>query len=278
MKIILTIPVFNPQKSVLNKILEMIKIQTVGITDVIFINSGADFTADCKVIKIEKKTFNHATTRNIPLNFEADFYMFMTQDAVPVDQFLVEKLVKPFDDDGVVLSYARQIPLADADLIEQYARNKNYPEHSIVKSMETLPEMGIKTFFCSNSCSLYRGNYFRKSCGFKDGLNTNEDMEFAARAILDGKKIFYNHEAKVLHSHNHTFYSLFTRYFQIGRFFKNNPWIMDTVNRHIPLQQTGIKQAVEELKFILGKNKLLLPKSIIFSLLKYTGYKLGNRL
>ena len=72
---------------------------------------------DVNYIIIDKKDFNHANTRNIALNYKADFYMFMTQDAIPYDEYLVKNLLSSFQND-IVVSYARQIPKKDADLIE----------------------------------------------------------------------------------------------------------------------------------------------------------------
>jgi len=199
----------------------------------------------------------------------------MTQDAIPYDDKLIENLLKAFDDPDVVVSYARQIPHADADLIEKFARETNYPDVSVVKSKESLPSMGIKTFFCSNSCAMYRASYFKEVGGFEDGLIMNEDMAFAARAILDGKKVAYVAEAKVWHSHKYSAKDLFKRYFDIGIFFKTNPWIQEEANRYTSTESTGIKQAKKELRYLLRTSPFSLPKSVLFSLTKFIAYKFG---
>ncbi|MDP3466655.1 MAG: glycosyltransferase family 2 protein, partial [Sulfuricurvum sp.] len=169
--------------------------------------------------------------------------------------------------------YARQIPYSNADAIEIFARTTNYPEHSIVKSKKDLPAMGIKTFFSSDSCAMYRGDYFRSVGGFTLDLNTNEDMEFAARAILNGKKIAYAHEAKVYHSHNFTLLQVWQRYRQIGKFFADNHWILNAVAHYSNAESTGIRQAVNELKYLFQKAPLKIPKSIVLSLTKYIAFK-----
>lgn len=278
MKILLVIPIFNPDEALFGDLLKMIGAQSVEVSEIVIINSGKDIKLNGvhHIIKIEKDQFNHADTRNIALNFDADFYMFMTQDALPADRFLVEKLLTVFEDKEVVASYARQIPYKDADIIEQYARGKNYPDFTIEKSLKKISELGIKAFFCSNSCSIYKRDYFINTGGFKSGLSTNEDMEFAARAILDGKKIFYVHDGRVFHSHNHKLSSLFVRYMGIGKFFKQNSWIIEAVSRYCSLESTGVGHAMEELKFVWERDKMLIPKSIIFSFVKYLGYKIGR--
>ena len=232
-------------------------------------------TAGAEVHEISRSDFNHATTRNLALQKEADFYLFMTQDALPCDDKLIENLLKPFDDEDVVVSYARQIPYEDADPIEKFARETNYPSVSVVKSKESLKKMGIKTFFCSNSCAMYRASYFKEKGGFTEGLIMNEDMEFAARAVLEGKKVAYAAEAKVWHSHRYTVKDLFKRYFDIGIFFKTNEWIQDEVDNYVSTESTGIRQATKELAYLWENAPLFIPKSVLFSLTKYIAYKLG---
>ncbi len=281
-KILTIIPTLNSSKT-LAKHLEQLQHQSHKIDILLIDSSSEDDTVKIakskkiNFLEINRSDFNHATTRNIALQHEADFYFFLTQDALAVDNYLVAKLLKPFDDKEVVVSYAKQTPNENTDLIEKFARETNYPATSVVKSKELLPKLGIKTFFCSNSCAMYRASYFKKVGGFKDGLIMNEDMEFAARAILDNKKIAYQADAKVLHSHDNTLGDVFKRYFDIGVFFKTNEWIVDEVNKHASTESTGIKQAQKELAYLLKKSPLFLPKSILFSFTKYIAYKLGNQ-
>ncbi len=225
---------------------------------------------------IDREAFNHASTRNIALEYkDVDYYLFMTQDALPSDDTLIEDLQKPFEDENVVVSYARHIPYRGADKIERFNRRTNYPEHPSIKSEESLKTLGIKTFFSSNSCAMYRASYFREVGGFKDGVIMNEDMEFAARAIMRGKKVSYTANARVYHSHMHSSYQLFSRYFDIGVFFKTNSNIKEYLDSYEAAESMGIKQAKKELEFLWEKDKSLLPKSIWFSLVKYSAYKMG---
>lgn len=230
---------------------------------------------DYELRNIEKKEFNHANTRNLTLKYEADFYLFMTQDAMPYDEHLIANLMQAFDDPDVVVAYARQLPYSDADPIEKFARATNYPVHSYVKSKDDLPTLGIKTFFSSDSCAMYRGNYFRTRGGFALDLNTSEDMEFAARAILDEKKVAYAADAKIFHSHNFTLFQLWKRYIEIGNFFAKNQWILSKVAEYKSTEATGIKQAIQELKYLVKHAPILIPKSIILSFIKYIAFKRG---
>ena len=274
MKIQTIIPIFNPQASFSERIIPLLQGQTVS-SALLVINSGDNdvVIGGSEVFKIGKNEFNHANTRNKALNNEAGFYLFMTQDAMPYDAYLVENLLKAFDDPEVVVAYARQIPYEDADAIEVFARTTNYPKISKVKSKADIQSLGIKAFFCSDSCAMYRASYFQEVSGFKKDLNTNEDMEFAARAIMDGRKVAYVAEAKVYHSHIFTCKDIWRRYRAIGKFFAENKWIMEEVAKHHSAESTGVKQALKELRYLMEHSPLDIPRSIVFSLLKYLSFK-----
>lgn len=277
MKVLVVFPIINPEKSFFSEIIPLLQDQ-VHSTHILLINSGSNVsTGKYEVIEIDPAEFNHANTRNLALNKESDFYLFMTQDAMPYDDKLIENLLKSFNDPDVVVSYARQIPYPEADPIERFARETNYPDRTRVKSKQDLPEHGIKTFFSSDSCALYRGDYFRSVNGFKKDLNTNEDMEFAARAILNGKKIAYCADAKVFHSHQYSFIQIWKRYTEIGRFFAQNKWILNEVSKYKKAESSGIKQALHELWYITKKSPLYLLRSLVISLTKFIAFKYGQK-
>lgn len=197
----------------------------------------------------------------------------MTQDATPCDSFLVENLVKSFENENVAISYARQVPYSDANEIEVFARTTNYPEVSKVKSKADLPILGIKTFFNSDSCAMYDGEYFRNLNGFKKNLNTNEDMEFAYRAIMDWQRVSYCAQAKVYHSHNFSLKQIWHRYQAIGEFFRQNSEILEEVAKYQKAESTGMRQALRELQYLITNKPILVPKSLLTSAVKYFAFK-----
>ena len=276
-KILLVIPILNPSSDFFETILDRISAQSIK-NKIVLINSGDRISAklDCDVRDIKKEEFNHANTRNIAKQYEADFYLFMTQDASPFDDKLIEKLLEPFRDENVMVSYAKQIPYNNAHITEVFARGKNYPENSIIKSKKDIKDMGIKTFFSSDSCAMYRGDYFNKMGGFKKDLNGSEDMEFAARAILDNKKVAYCAEAKVYHSHIYNMKKIYDRYFLIGVFFKENSWIEESLSDTYKTESTGRKQVLEEMIYILKNQPSAIFKSITYNIIKYLAYKVGK--
>ena len=94
-------------------------------------------------------------------------------------------------------------PIRTVRLIERYTRSFNYPDAPSVKTKKDLPKYGIKTFFCSNVCAMYRAENYWRLGGFEKKTIFNEDMIFAGKIILNGGGIAYVPEARVIHSHNY---------------------------------------------------------------------------
>ena len=68
---------------------------------------------------------------------KAEIVVFMTQDAVPADEYVIGNLVKVLEEDEMTgAAYARQLAASDCNYIEKYIRKFNYPENSRIKSKE----------------------------------------------------------------------------------------------------------------------------------------------
>lgn len=105
---------------------------------------------------------------------DEEFLIFMTQDAVPQDQYLIEKLMEPFQDSKVGASYARQLPDKDCRMVECYTRSFNYPQESRIKRLRMWINLElrrssvqmyvplIKSQFIKNWGDLYRGRSLMK--------------------------------------------------------------------------------------------------------------------
>jgi rhamnosyltransferase len=202
----------------------------------------------------------------------------VTQDASPLDNKLIENLIAPLLKSLAVASFARQIANADANPLEQFARQFNYTPTSSIKSKNTIPDMGIKTFFFSNVCSAIKKSDFLAAGGFQDHLIMNEDMFLAAKLILAGKHISYCPDAIVRHSHNYTIPQHFKRYFDIGAAFNMNNWILDYAHA----EGEGLRFQKEQFRYLIKNHHWQwIPYSFILSLSKYSGFRLGllqNRL
>jgi len=233
--IAIIIPTCNAGQTLVD-LLENLQNQTIGPIQTLVIDSeSTDGTAElarnrsCKVITIGRVDFNHGSTRNLAVsNTNTEFIVFLTQDVIPFDEDMIDKLIKPMQaDSNIAICYGRQLPRPGAGPLESFAREFNYPAESILKTKNDVEAMGLKTFFCSNSCSAVRCSIFKKLGGFENNVIVNEDMLFAAKAILQGYSVYYSAAAKVYHSHSYSLSQTFRRYFNIGRFFADNKWLLE---------------------------------------------------
>jgi len=130
-----------------------------------------------EVIHIAKKDFDHGGTRQFGAEYsDADVMIFMTQDAVPADEHLIENLLACMEDTSVAVAYARQLARPNSGRVERMTRIYNYPAQSRIKSEDDKKELGVKTYFCSDVCALYRKAYYEQVGGFVQPTIFNEDM------------------------------------------------------------------------------------------------------
>lgn len=235
------------------ELLDGLQAQTVKPAQIIVLDSqSTDQTPelaasrDCKVITIDRAEFDHGTTRNLGVGqTSTEFVVLLTHDAIPANTDMIAELIKPMQaDPNIAICYGRQLPRPGAGALERFAREFNYPAKSARKTKNDIKTLGLKTFFCSDSCSAIRRSVFDQLGGFKNNVIANEDMLYAAKAISEGYAIHYCAEAKVYHSHPFNLAQTFKRFFNIGRFFADNQWLLkQTSIRHYgsSMIKTGIK-------------------------------------
>lgn len=213
MRISVIIPTLNAEKD-MPSLLQALRTQTLQPEEILIVDSesadqtvsiaeGAASVLPVRVLSEKRAEFDHGKTRDWALRESVgDTVVFLTQDAVPADGHFLEYLVRPLAEEKVAVVTGRQLPKADATPMEKLIRTFNYPAESHIRSEADVPEMGIKTFFCSDVCAAYNRQIYEELDGFVYPLKTNEDMFFAAQAIRGGYRVAYAAEAKVLHSHN----------------------------------------------------------------------------
>ena len=275
------IPTYNASCYIGDQI-SLLNTQTLKPSEILVIDSSSnDGTRDialrlgARVVMIKKEEFSHGRTRNMAFHLldDTDVVVFMSQDAVPKDRFLLENLIRALGG-KVVASYARHVPRKDAKPTEFAYRLFNYPAREMEKGKELVKKLGIRTFFFSNVCSAIKFEVFKKVGGFPEDVAVAEDLVFAAKLMKKGYRIAYVPEACVYHSHNFGPIYYFRRYFDLGRSLRNYYWIVS--NNHIGDHSRGILK--EQLKFILKNRKILwIPYWVLEGLLKFLGFHIGLR-
>lgn len=280
------IPVYRPEEDKLTGIIDKLNVQTVKPEHIFFMQTLTGEPEDEKVRQllmradnavvtpVEKKDFDHGGTRNQAAAMsEAEFMLFMTQDAVPVDELLIEHLLAAMAADSVATAYGRQLPDDQVGVIEHYTRQFNYPPESMVKSKKDLPHLGIKTYFCSNACAMYRKKVYEERGGFVLHTIFNEDMIMAAGVIQAGYKIAYAADACVVHAHRYTYRQQFTRNFDLAVSQRQYREIFDGVKS----ESEGMRLVKDTMKYLCSHGKwYLVPDLVLQSGFKFLGYRFGK--
>lgn len=282
-KIDIVIPVYKPGAE-LKELLRRLSLQNLKIGNVYLMHTKdgnnlkqSELTAAYDNIIIEEidlDEFDHGGTRDKGIRMsDSEYVLCMTQDAVPADRNLTVRLMEAMSDSDVAVAYARQLPRKDCNLLERYIRAFNYPAKSMVKQKEDLRRLGIKTYFCSDVCALYRKELYVRQGGFEKRVLFNEDMLYAAKSIQNGYKIVYAADAKVIHSHNYTNRQQFRRNFDLAVSQAQHPEVFDGVKS----EKEGIRMLKNTaIHFIRNQHPMMVVRLLTSSAAKYLGYLAGK--
>lgn len=178
---------------------------------------GRSDRVNIEVCPVKKTEFDHGATRDRGAKkSQADYILFMTQDALPADNKLIERLLQGFSGEKIGISYGRQLAREGADVLEKMARLHNYPAEGRVQRKSDVDMLGIKTYFCSDVCAMYDRALYEKLGGFVHPTIFNEDMIMAFHVVQAGYGVCYAADARVYHSHSYTCMQQFHRNFDLG--------------------------------------------------------------
>ncbi|WP_044933115.1 glycosyltransferase family 2 protein [Oribacterium sp. NK2B42] len=278
------IPTYKPGSKFIRQ-QEMLRRQTYPVNRVIIVNTEEKYLDisllrdydSVSVTNISAEEFDHGATRNLGVSkSRADYFLMMTDDAVPKDEYLIENLVRMMEssqEKEIGAVYGRQLATGESSEDEKYSRSFNYPGKSFVKTVEDLPRLGIKTYFESNVCCLYRRDVFDRLGGFIDHTIFNEDMIYCCKMLKAGFASAYCAEAAVFHAHNYTGMQQLRRNFDLGVSQADHPEVFG-----------GLKSEGEGIKLVKGNAAALMKKGKLFSVVrliwisgcKYIGFRLGK--
>lgn len=279
------IPTYKPDEDLL-EIVKKLRGQTVAPNRIVLINTGKKYMDDLlrgrydkaslpfEVRNVSEKEFDHGATRNKGAEGSAaDYLLFMTMDAKPADDRLIETMVLAFSSPGVAAVYARQLPDRDSSVIEKFSRSFNYPPVSSVKSLKDKKRLGIKTYFCSNACAMYRRDVYEKLGKFPADMIFNEDMVFAHTLIENGYSIAYAAKAAVYHSHDYTNMQQLRRNFDLAVSQEMHPEVFADVSSESE-GMSYVKAAFSY--FIKERRPLYFIPFAVQSAFRLAGYRLGR--
>ena len=117
-KVDVIIPAYRPREEFAG-LLDALCSQSYPIENIIVMNTEEKFWnpkwedafPKVKVTHLKKEDFDHGGTRRAAAKLsDADIMVFMTQDAVPADQDLIQNLIRPLQENPKVgAAFARQL-------------------------------------------------------------------------------------------------------------------------------------------------------------------------
>jgi rhamnosyltransferase len=281
-KFIICIPTLNA-RATWPEFAAALKGQTAKPSEILIIDSeSVDGTAELAaqdgfhVIGIARRDFRHGATRQLAAEIAADcdVIVYLTQDALLTSRHAVADLLRAFEDPMVGAAYGRQLPRKSAGPIETHARLFNYPVVPELHSVSSIPTLGFKTIFFSNSFGAYRRSSLLAVGGFPLDVNFGEDTVVAARLVLAGLKIVYVADAEVFHSHHLTWRQEFERYKCIGELHAEHAWLLREFGG---TSGEGIRFLCSKIAFLSRHAPYLIPSALIRIACKYLGYRIGLR-
>ena len=280
------IPTYKPEKGFM-ELIEKLQGQTIKPNKIILMNTEEKyiekFLKETDILKkydnieihhVSETEFDHGKTRDMGVQLSrAPYFLCMTQDAVPANEFMIGELLKVLEKKNVASVYGKQLARANSHILEDFTRKFNYPDESRIKGQKDLNELGIKTYFCSNVCAAYKRDVYDKLGGFIKKTIFNEDMIYAASVIKAGYEIGYVAEAQVIHSHYYTGKQQFHRNFDLGVSQADHPEVF----KEVPSEKEGSRLVSETIKFLLKEKKIGLIIPFIYQCgCKYIGYRMGK--
>jgi rhamnosyltransferase len=281
-KFTICIPTLNARKT-WSSFAAALKAQSASPEEIIVIDSESDDgTAELalrdgfRVERIARRDFRHGATRQLAVEMAAgsEVLVYLTQDALLADCDAISCLLRAFQDPEVGAAYGRQLPRKEAGPIETHARLFNYSPVSELHSISSIPTLGFKTIFFSNSFGAYRRVALQAVGGFPLDVNFGEDTVVTGRLVLEGWKIAYVAEAQVYHSHDYTWRQEFERYRYIGELHEEHAWMLREFGG---TSGEGLRFVQSKVRFLAHSAPHLIPSALFRDACKYLGYKLGLR-
>jgi rhamnosyltransferase len=223
--------------------------ETSWLFEVIVIDSGSsDGTLELvkslpvELICIKPKEFNHGQTRNFGASkARGEYIVFLVQDAVPVDDTFLQRLVEAAQLPGAAGSYGRELPWpSDHSLIRlnmektlsqhQEQMQQSLPSHSSWQELSPQMKFELATFHDTCSClcrQIWKEHSFRP-------LAYGEDLDWGARVIRAGYKIVSEPRAAVYHSHDRS------SWYELKRAYADHELVMSLFGYHLFPSLSGV--------------------------------------
>jgi len=192
--------------------------QSLRKVQVILVDSGStDATTavaagyPVEVVHIKPQDFTFGRSLNLGLaQARAEKVVIASAHVYPVYPDWLERLLEPFADDQVAVTYGKQRGAASSKYSEHQLFRRWFPEHSTLRQAHP---------FSNNANAAIRRAVWERQ-PYDEALPGLEDLAWTHKAQELGFAVAYVAEAEVVHIHNETWPGIYNRYRREGMAFK----------------------------------------------------------
>ena len=217
MRCSLVVRAYNEEEHI-GRLLEGVRHQTVRDVQVILVDSGSsDATSaiaaqyGAELVHIPPSDFTFGRSLNLGLAVaNCELVAVASAHVFPVYPDWLERLLEPFADPQVALTYGKQRGNEHSLFSEQQVFSRWFPENSAPDQPHP---------FCNNANAALRRSVWERH-PYDESLTGLEDLSWAVWAQGQGHSIHYAAEAEVVHVHHETPRGVLNRYRREGMAFK----------------------------------------------------------
>jgi glycosyltransferase involved in cell wall biosynthesis len=194
----------------LPRLLEGIAHQTIKDVEVILVDSGStDETVSIAqahgavIVHIDPRefTFGRSLNRGIAAS-SSDLIVIASAHVYPVYPDWLERLLDPFNDPTIGLTYGKQRGTSASKFSEHQIFQQWFPDQTNLSQAHP---------FCNNANAAIRKNLWKQH-PYDETLTGLEDLAWAKQMQSQGHAIAYAAEAEIIHVHNETPRAVLNRY------------------------------------------------------------------
>ena len=208
---------YNEEKHI-GRLLEGVFRQTLKDPEIILVDSGStDATISIasrfpvRIVHIQPDEFSFGRSLNLGISYTtAEKIVIVSAHVYPVYPDWFERLLAPFNNPEVALTYGKQRGDDNARFSEQQVFAGWYPEHS--EPRQTHP-------FCNNANAAIRRSLW-EAHPYDETLSGLKDLAWTHWAIGQGNFLAYVAEAEVIHVHDEKPRAVYNRYVREAMAFK----------------------------------------------------------
>ncbi len=218
----IVIRAYNEEQHI-GRLLAGISQQNLPGLEVILVDSGSEdataaiateFNASfpVKIINIKPEEFTFGRSLNLGIReASSELIVIASAHVYPIYPDWLERLLTPFSDRQVGLTYGRQRGNSHTKFSEKQIFARWFPEHS--QSRQSVP-------FCNNANAAIRRSLWEQR-PYDETLSGLEDLDWARWVLHQGYAISYVAEAEIVHVHTETPRGVYNRYRREAMAFKH---------------------------------------------------------